>query len=89
MEEIDNQGPLSKYFINGVDDYKLLRNDKLFPDSYKIELKGLKAISKSNKLYHSDSVEYVNENLNLIPYFLWANRGENEMKVWINEIMSV
>jgi len=67
MEEIDNQGPLSKYFINGVDDYKLLKNDKLFPNSYKIELKGLKSISKSNKLYHSDSVEYVNENLNLIP----------------------
>ena len=89
MEEIDNQGPLSKYFINGVDDYKLLRNDKLFPDSYKIELKCLKAISKSKKLYHSDSVEYVNEYLNLIPYFLWANRGENEMKVWINEIMSI
>ena len=48
-----------------------------------------KAISKSHKLYHSDSVEYVNENLNLIPYFLWANRGENEMKVWINEIMNI
>ncbi|MFL2748671.1 MAG: glycoside hydrolase family 127 protein [bacterium] len=89
MEEIDNQGPLSKYFINGVNDYKLIKNDKLFPDSYKIELKGLKAISKTNKLYHSDSVEYVNENLNLIPYFLWANRGENEMKVWINEIINI
>ncbi|MGN0396485.1 MAG: hypothetical protein ACI4EL_00455 [Candidatus Fimimorpha sp.] len=29
------------------------------------------------------TAEYEDTKLTLIPYFAWANRGENEMVVWL------
>ena len=33
----------------------------------------------------SNRGEYTEQTIQLIPYYAWANRGKNEMRVWINE----
>jgi DUF1680 family protein len=37
------------------------------------------------KLYNSQSRVYELREITLIPYSHWGNRGENEMRVWLNE----
>ncbi|MFM2483366.1 glycoside hydrolase family 127 protein [Celerinatantimonas sp. YJH-8] len=39
--------------------------------------------------YDADAPQWVEQPLTLIPYFTWANRGEGEMRVWINEQLSL
>jgi DUF1680 family protein len=34
-------------------------------------------------LYHPVSAEYETVRITALPYFMWANRGENEMTVWL------
>ncbi len=41
--------------------------------------------SSSSALYATASKsKYEDTDITLIPYYMWANRGENEMTVWIN-----
>ena len=48
----------------------------------KTELKVRK--SKSEKMYHEmKQADWKNVNTQLIPYFTWSNRGQNEMSVWL------
>jgi DUF1680 family protein len=37
------------------------------------------------KLYGSHPCVYESHEITLIPYSHWGNRGENEMRVWLNE----
>ena len=34
-------------------------------------------------LYFTDEYREVERELKLIPYFMWGNRGENQMRVWM------
>jgi len=38
-----------------------------------------------NKLYGFQPCVYESQEITLIPYSHWGNRGENEMRVWLNE----
>ena len=40
---------------------------------------------EKTRIYTSDPVKRIGASLTLIPYFAWANRGENEMLVWLLE----
>ncbi|MDD4012521.1 MAG: hypothetical protein PHI83_10280, partial [Sphaerochaetaceae bacterium] len=42
--------------------------------------------SKSDKLFFGRKLEYVKAKIRLIPYRNWNNRGEGEMRVWLNTI---
>ena len=50
-------------------------------------VKGRKKVSVSGTaLYHEyEQPVYEDVTLKFIPYFAWANRGENEMMVWVNQ----
>jgi DUF1680 family protein len=37
------------------------------------------------KLYGSQACVYEPQEITLIPYSQWGNRGEGEMRVWLNE----
>jgi hypothetical protein len=37
------------------------------------------------KLYGSQPCVYQPQEITFIPYSHWGNRGENEMRVWLNE----
>jgi hypothetical protein len=47
-----------------------------------LKMQGLKA-KITDALYTQSAPEYENYELKAIPYFAWANRGLNEMRVWI------
>lgn len=53
----------------------------------KLTMPGERAIiSNENEfLYNTNEVEYEKVKLTLIPYYTWANRGEDEMMVWIRQ----
>ena len=40
---------------------------------------------KTNNLYSNVKPSIKDAKLTFIPYYAWANRGENEMQVWIRE----
>lgn len=85
MEEKDNGSDLHLY--------KLCVNEPVREGSVEIEgktfptliAKSLKQKPASENGLYSDYTEPVYEEteVTLIPYFAWANRGENEMSVWI------
>ena len=51
-----------------------------------INMPGKKRIINNDQTLYMDYVEpqYEDVTLKFIPYYTWANRGENEMRVWIN-----
>ncbi len=92
------RGPLV-YCFEGVDNGKnldVLRADKdgAVTETWKtvetlgeipvLTLKG-KALSGSSELYSFERPKETSCTLTAVPYFMWDNRGLNEMKVWMEE----
>ena len=85
LEEKDNGKNLNNIMIdslNDIDEKNIKINSQnvtsLFTKGYKLK--------DTKKLYIEKKLSLVERNINFIPYYLWSNRGENEMLVWINEI---
>ncbi|WP_155286325.1 glycoside hydrolase family 127 protein [Lacticaseibacillus zhaodongensis] len=85
-EEVDN-GP--RLATIAIDPYVPLRIGQQVPIAMgkKVPAIQLDAVRKQNSGKPFSSVKPVTESmeLTLIPYFAWANRGVNEMTVWLNE----
>jgi hypothetical protein len=85
LEERDNGNDLHHLRINPDTKFKVSDFNIEGTNVKKIEAHGtrtLKAI-EDKKLYHTlTKVEKLNVTLTYIPYYAWANRGENEMQVW-------
>lgn len=61
-------------------------SDSVIGRNYFIFAKGKKEMpADSTKLYSSDAPIEEDVELKFIPYYKWANRGANEMRVWIRE----
>ena len=45
----------------------------------------LRLKDSKDALYSTSKPDLIKFKTKMIPYFLWANRGENEMLVWLNE----
>jgi DUF1680 family protein len=86
LEGIDN-GP-------GLHTMLLPRDAKLKADFDKellggtpvVDVKGMKEIEPEGALYHQKVPDLTPARLRFIPYARWANRGENEMTVWVREL---
>lgn len=42
-------------------------------------------MESSDALYSEERPERTDAKLTAIPYYAWANRGENQMRVWMPE----
>lgn len=74
-EEVDNGKELQMLKINKIPDFDIC-DDILYANAFREK--------ESNKLYNEwAEPEYVPVRIKLIPYYKWANRGENEMSVYI------
>lgn len=88
MEQVDNGENLHQLMLpkSAVLKYK---NDYLLDGKYEtgcIETTGLRNESQDTALYSRNfNIKTKECNIRLVPYYSWANRGENEMRVWINE----
>lgn len=88
LEEIDNGKGLQRIYLPKDSELKLeRRKDKLLGIN-EIHTQGfrLKELEDDTVLYTSGVTwEYEPVALTYIPYYAWANRGENEMTVWVHE----
>ncbi len=93
-EGVDNDGDVLNF---SLDDARLTLNTETlieiggFPTSeeefggiYTVTAEGTALISENpDELYFSNHYRTVPRTLKLIPYFLWGNRGLNQMRVWM------
>lgn len=88
LEEVDNGKGLQRIYLPKESELQLEhRADKLLGIN-EIHTKGyrLKELEDETVLYTSGvNWEYEPVDLTYIPYYAWANRGENEMTVWVHE----
>lgn len=87
------------YCLEGVDNGEYLNSISLPKDAkltYKwtgdllngvgvIEGKAKRATSRDTSLYSTVRPDTSDVDIKFIPYYAWANRGENEMQVWVRE----
>lgn len=90
LESIDNGENLHLLSMNPFADFETedakIGNEEITS----IIIKGVrKKLSESSSLYECfEADSYEEAMLRFIPYYTWANRGENEMMVWINQTIS-
>lgn len=88
LEEVDNGKGLQRIYLPKEEKLELLRKPEKLGGINEIRTKGLqlKKLQDEEVLYASDITwEYEPVDLIFIPYYTWANRGENEMTVWVHE----
>ena len=84
IESIDN-GPYLNQILMNQDQKLEAVDDEIFEGCISITGDMIRLNDSTDVLYSSSKPELHKTKVKLIPYFLWANRGENEMLVWINE----
>lgn len=81
-EGVDN-GALSGLSIGDSEKAKTTV-DKNSPSVLKVTVPATEKIP-SNELYGYEKPKTVSRTITFIPYFAWANRGRNDMKIWFPE----
>ena len=82
-EEKDNGSDIAALFIK-ENKYCIHKNTEIVKDAVFITVEGERLVSKEKEhLYSYEKPEKIDEELVLIPYYLWGNRGYGEMSVWI------
>ena len=90
------RGPLI-YCVEEIDNGKMLqsiliKDSAVFKESWKTDMNGyielvtedgMKEKGEGVQLYSYGKPEICQTQVKLLPYFLWGNRGEGEMRVWI------
>ena len=88
LESIDNWEELQLIRIDEMDcNINEIAGQIGDEDVIKLTMSGERAIvrNEDSSLYNTKEVEYKKVILTLIPYYTWANRGEDEMMVWIRQ----
>ncbi|MBP5600540.1 MAG: glycoside hydrolase family 127 protein [Lachnospiraceae bacterium] len=88
VEGVDNGENLHLISLPKEAPLKYRRDEKLLGGVGVIEAEALRYDDKrsDDKLYYSeDAVSAKKQTIRMIPYYAWANRGSNEMRVWLAE----
>lgn len=84
LEERDN-GPCLHQLSLSRGEVLIFNADSSVPGSMAIHAGGLRQKPASDELYTQTPGQKEPAELTFIPYYAWANRGENEMAVWVRE----
>lgn len=89
LEEADNGSNLASIYAAQDAQLKEYFDPDLFGGITAIKFRGKKIVGSGwgNELYKPARIETRPVELTAIPYFLWGNRGENEMLVWLKAIV--
>ncbi|MCQ2431404.1 MAG: glycoside hydrolase family 127 protein [Clostridia bacterium] len=86
FEGIDNHGDVLSLAIPCGTEFRPVGAVKGLPDG----ITGLAASGMRMKspggLYHIGAPEWEPAELHAVPYYVWGNRGENQMRIWMNMI---
>lgn len=84
LEEADNGKYLSQLVLDSDFPFSEVKTGTPWEGSVLIQTRGYRQMpSKEQGLYHPYTSRREPVMLKAIPYFLWNNRGEGEMQVWI------
>ena len=83
FEGIDNNGSVLDLRLDNKGSFKAVDiTDEVLGQTVMIEAEGVR-VRDSGGLYSFSEPECENVSIRAVPYYLWGNRGENEMRVWI------
>lgn len=88
LEEVDNGPNLEELHIKGNAAFETSISDEFGSDMVMLTAPGRRKlpITPAEGLYRTwQKPKYEDVTLRFIPYYTWANRGENEMTVWVAE----
>lgn len=88
LEGIDNGKNLQNIYVDVNSDINYSYNPDLLGGIVRLESKGYRRETDITGLYKKHNKVSSNDELVIltwIPYYAWANRGENEMTVWVRE----
>ena len=84
VESVDNGSHLNQILLSQDQKFELVDDDltegciSLYGDMLRLK-------DSKDALYSTSKPVLIKFKTKMIPYYLWANRGENEMLVWLNE----
>ncbi len=84
LESVDNGPHLNQILLSQDQKFELV-DDDLSEGCISLSGDMIRLKDSKDVLYSTTKPELIKTKIKMIPYFLWANRGENEMLVWINE----
>ena len=85
FEGTDNNGSVLDLRLSTDGDFKAVStSDEVLGQTVMIEAQGVR-VSDNGGLYSFIKPEAERVTLKALPYYLWGNRGENEMRVWMTE----
>ena len=89
LEEADNGAELHNLWLPKESTFSLIEGKGIFAHKVLIQADGLRMASEQaaqQALYYYDKspVKAEPKKLTFIPWFSWANRGEGEMRIWVN-----
>lgn len=90
LEQADNGEELHNLWLPKESDFQVFEGKGLFAHKMLIQAEGVKqsvADAQQKTLWHYDNTPSTRQpqTLTFIPWFSWANRGEGEMRIWVNE----
>ncbi|CAM6479077.1 glycoside hydrolase family 127 protein [Citrobacter sedlakii] len=90
LEQADNGEELHNLWLPKESDLRIFEGKGLFAHKMLIQAEGLKQSAPDaaqSALWHYDRAPgaWQPHTLTFIPWFSWANRGEGEMRIWVNE----
>jgi DUF1680 family protein len=88
MEEVDNGPGLQQIYLPNDAELQVVKCPDRLNGIDEIRAKGkrVKETAEDVLYTYDESLKYEDINLTFIPYYTWANRGENEMTVWTHEL---
>lgn len=90
LEQADNGEELHNLWLAKESEFRVFEGKGLFSHKMLIQAEGVKqscADATQQSLWHYDVSPASRQahTLTFIPWFSWANRGEGEMRIWVNE----
>ena len=82
FEGADNDGDVVSLRLDTASKITTGRNEQLDTDT--LTVNAVRELPR-NDLYSFDAPEYKNVKATAIPYYAWCNRGENQMRVFMNK----
>lgn len=90
LEQADNGEELHNLWLPENASFSELEGKGIFAHKVLLQAQGVKRTAQNpeqQSLWHYDTAPATaqTQTLTFIPWFSWANRGEGEMRIWVNE----
>ena len=91
LEQADNGSELHNVRLPRDAQFRLISGSGLFAGKTLLQTQGerrtsVQAAQQPLYRFNPPAEETAPQTMTFVPYFTWANRGEGEMRVWVDEV---